>query len=154
MKIETPILRRLGPVPFWRGSAKCLDELESVYRRARAAAAAQIGYAPAKDKDEGSKSNFSHDHFQHTENSGKMKRTSIASAANAIWHVALIVAVLHAGCGLTADDTVRAAWFVKDISCKVGTPLAGYGPNDISVAKLDDLPGGVKASECQRSADK
>ena len=38
-----------------------------------------------------------------------------------------------------AGDTVKAAWFVKDISCKVGTPLAGYGPNDISVAKLDDL---------------
>ena len=28
---------------------------------------------------------------------------------------------------------------VKNISCKVGTPLAGYGPNDISVEKLDDL---------------
>ena len=68
-----------------------------------------------------------------------MKRTSIASAASAFWRVALIVAVLHAGCGLMADDTVRAAWFVEDISCKVGTPLAGYGPNDISVAKLDDL---------------
>ena len=27
MKIETPILRRLGPVPFWRGETKCLDEL-------------------------------------------------------------------------------------------------------------------------------
>ena len=38
-----------------------------------------------------------------------------------------------------AGDTVKAAWFVKDISCKVGTPLAGYGPNDISVAKLDNL---------------
>jgi len=39
MKIETPILRRLGPVPFWRGETKCLDELERIYRRARAAAA-------------------------------------------------------------------------------------------------------------------
>ena len=41
MKIETPILRRLGPVPFWRGETKCLDELERIYRRARAAAAAK-----------------------------------------------------------------------------------------------------------------
>ena len=43
MKIETPMLRRLGPVPFWRGSTKCLDELERIYRRARAAASARIG---------------------------------------------------------------------------------------------------------------
>ena len=38
-----------------------------------------------------------------------------------------------------ADDTVKAAWFRKDISCEVGTRLAGYGTNDVSVAKLDDL---------------
>ena len=56
MKIETPMLRRLGPVPFWRGSSRCLDELERIYRRARAAAAAQIGYAPVKDKGKGTKS--------------------------------------------------------------------------------------------------
>ena len=34
MKIETPILRRLGPVPFWRGEKRCLDALERIYRRA------------------------------------------------------------------------------------------------------------------------
>lgn len=34
MKIETPILKKLGPVPFWRGSEKCLDTLEKMYRRA------------------------------------------------------------------------------------------------------------------------
>jgi len=34
MKIETPILRRLGPVPFWRGETRCLDALERIYRRA------------------------------------------------------------------------------------------------------------------------
>ena len=39
MKIETPILKRLGPVPFWRGSTKCLDELERCYRKAMEAAA-------------------------------------------------------------------------------------------------------------------
>lgn len=39
MKIETPILKRLGPVPFWRGSARCLDELERIYRKAMESAA-------------------------------------------------------------------------------------------------------------------
>ena len=34
MKIETPVLRRLGPVPFWRGEGRCLDELEKIYRKA------------------------------------------------------------------------------------------------------------------------
>ena len=34
MKIESPVLKRLGPVPFWRGSSKCLDELQRMYRRA------------------------------------------------------------------------------------------------------------------------
>ena len=34
MKIETPILKRLGPIPFWRGERKCLDELERIYRAA------------------------------------------------------------------------------------------------------------------------
>lgn len=38
MKIETPILKRLGPVPFWRGEQKCLDALESIYKRAMEAA--------------------------------------------------------------------------------------------------------------------
>ena len=43
MKIETPILRRLGPVPFWRGETKCLDELERIYRRAIAEAEKTLG---------------------------------------------------------------------------------------------------------------
>ena len=34
MKIETPILKRLGPIPFWRGEKRCLDSLETIYRRA------------------------------------------------------------------------------------------------------------------------
>ena len=48
MKVETPILRRLGPVPFWRGMGKCLDELERIYRKAMAAAQARIGGREAK----------------------------------------------------------------------------------------------------------
>jgi hypothetical protein len=31
MKIETPILKRLGPVPFWRGLKKSLEELDVMY---------------------------------------------------------------------------------------------------------------------------
>ena len=38
MTIESPVLLRLGPVPFWRGTKKCLPELDLVYRRARVAA--------------------------------------------------------------------------------------------------------------------
>lgn len=34
MKIETPILKRLGPIAFWRGEGRCLDSLERIYRRA------------------------------------------------------------------------------------------------------------------------
>lgn len=43
MKIETTILKRLGPVPFWRGEGRCLDQLERIYRKAREAAQARLG---------------------------------------------------------------------------------------------------------------
>lgn len=33
-KIESPVLRRLGPVPFWRGEKRCLPELSRIYARA------------------------------------------------------------------------------------------------------------------------
>lgn len=39
MKIESPVLRRLGPVPYWRGTGKCLDELQKIYKKAMEAAA-------------------------------------------------------------------------------------------------------------------
>jgi len=39
VKIETPILKKLGPIPFWRGEKRCLDTLEEIYRRAREATA-------------------------------------------------------------------------------------------------------------------
>jgi len=47
MKIETPVLRRLGPVPFWRGEQKCLDALETIYRRVREGAEARLSGAVA-----------------------------------------------------------------------------------------------------------
>ena len=43
MKIESPVLRRLGPVPFWRGTVKCLEELQRIYKKASASAAAKLG---------------------------------------------------------------------------------------------------------------
>ena len=43
MKIESPVLKRLGPVPFWRSSARCLDELQRIYKKAIEAASAQLG---------------------------------------------------------------------------------------------------------------
>lgn len=42
MKIETPILKRLGPVPFWRGTVRCLDELQRIYNRAAEAARKEL----------------------------------------------------------------------------------------------------------------
>ena len=42
MKIKTPILRRLGPVPFWRGEKRCLDALERIYSRAAEKASAAL----------------------------------------------------------------------------------------------------------------
>ena len=43
MKIESPVLRRLGPVPFWRGTVKCLDELQRIYKKAAVEASAKLG---------------------------------------------------------------------------------------------------------------
>ena len=43
MKTDFPVLRRLGPVPFWRGEKKCLDELNRIYSRASAAALEALG---------------------------------------------------------------------------------------------------------------
>lgn len=43
MKIETPVLKRLGPIPFWRGTVKCLAELERIYRKAASAASVRLG---------------------------------------------------------------------------------------------------------------
>lgn len=49
MKIETPVLKRLGPVPFWRGESRCLDSLETMYRRAISAAENKLGGGAASD---------------------------------------------------------------------------------------------------------
>ena len=42
MRAETPVLSRLGPVPFWRGEGKCLDRLEEIYRKAMQSAEARL----------------------------------------------------------------------------------------------------------------
>lgn len=34
MKISSPILQRLGSIPFWRGEQRCLDALDKIYRLA------------------------------------------------------------------------------------------------------------------------
>lgn len=47
MKIETPVLKRLGPVPFWRGERKCLDALQEMYKRAMEKASS-LNIAPKK----------------------------------------------------------------------------------------------------------
>ena len=41
-KIESPVLRRLGPVPFWRGEKRCLPELSRIYDRAMDRARAEL----------------------------------------------------------------------------------------------------------------
>ena len=35
MKTEFAVLKRLGPVPFWRGEKRCMPELERIYRKAK-----------------------------------------------------------------------------------------------------------------------
>lgn len=42
MKIESVVLKRIGPVPFWRGETRCLDELDRIYRRAIVQASAAL----------------------------------------------------------------------------------------------------------------
>lgn len=42
MKAETPILQRLGPVPFWRGSDRFQPSLGAMYRRAAEHASAAL----------------------------------------------------------------------------------------------------------------
>jgi hypothetical protein len=51
MRSDPPVLRRLGPVPFWRGEQKCLSVLEPIYRRAMENARSALGRAPSDDKE-------------------------------------------------------------------------------------------------------
>ena len=48
MKIESAVLRRLGPVPFWRGGKKCLDGLQRFYNKAAEAAQEKVLSACAR----------------------------------------------------------------------------------------------------------
>lgn len=34
MKTEAPVVKRLGPVPFWRGERRVCEQLEEIYRKA------------------------------------------------------------------------------------------------------------------------
>lgn len=52
----------------------------------------------------------------------------------------VLTTILAVGaCTLTVSATVRAVWTEEVISCEVGTLLAGYNANDVSVVKADDL---------------
>ena len=42
MKNETPLLKRLGAVPFWRGRERFIPSLEAIYRRAAERAGAVL----------------------------------------------------------------------------------------------------------------
>lgn len=42
MKIESAVLKRLGPIPFWRGEKKCLDELNRIYHKAKVFASERL----------------------------------------------------------------------------------------------------------------
>ncbi len=53
MKREAVILKRLGPIPFWRGQDKCLDSLRRIYDHAMEEAHHRLvktDVAPAKQK--------------------------------------------------------------------------------------------------------
>ncbi len=49
MKTDVPILKRLGPVPFWRGQEKCLESLRQIYVRAMESARRRLGKAETGD---------------------------------------------------------------------------------------------------------
>ena len=52
----------------------------------------------------------------------------------------ILLASMLIAAAATADAAkIKAKWFEADISPDVGALLAGYGANDVSVAKYDDL---------------
>ena len=51
----------------------------------------------------------------------------------------LLASVLFAAAAVAGPGKIRAKWFEADISPDIGTLLAGYGANDVSVAKYDNL---------------
>ena len=53
--------------------------------------------------------------------------------------IGLFCCFLSAAAADAGDGAVRAAWFRKDITPAVGTRLAGYGPDDVSVGVHDPL---------------
>ena len=53
--------------------------------------------------------------------------------------IAGVASALLAAHACMASETVKAGWFARNISCEIGALIAGYGPHDVSVKKLDDL---------------
>ena len=53
MKCESAVLKRLGPVPFWRGERKCLDALGEMYGRAMERAKERLAAARAERPEQG-----------------------------------------------------------------------------------------------------
>ena len=51
----------------------------------------------------------------------------------------MLASIVLAATSVAATGTIKAKWFEADISPDIGTLLAGYGTNDVSVAKFDNL---------------
>lgn len=51
----------------------------------------------------------------------------------------LLASVLFTAAAVAGPGKIKAKWFEADISPDIGALLAGYGANDVSVAKYDDL---------------
>lgn len=51
MKTDSPVLKRLGPIPFWRGESRCLDALAELYAKAATAARSQLLGQPVGQRD-------------------------------------------------------------------------------------------------------
>lgn len=60
-------------------------------------------------------------------------------AMNVLVGCCAVVASLVASDASAGVGKIKAKWFEADISPEVGALLAGYGPNDVSVAKHDSL---------------
>ena len=60
MKSESAVLKRLGPVPFWRGERKCLDLLSEIYHRAMERAQTRLAAVQCNHDQDGCKESVMH----------------------------------------------------------------------------------------------